>query len=132
MVAATLMILLTKRLTKKYDSLEITAWSLFLGTIALLIWVECSHPLRFGFSLKAWSAAAAQGLLATVAAYLCWNWGLSRVTASRAGVFLNLEPLVGTLLGVLILHETLGTLAALGGVLILGPAVFFSTRKHST
>jgi hypothetical protein len=31
------------------------------------------------------------------------------VSAARAGVFLNLEPLVGKLLGLMILHESLGT-----------------------
>lgn len=130
MVASTIMILLTKRLIRKYDSLEITAWGLTIGSIMLLLWVEVFHPLRFSFSGKAWAAAAAQGLLATAGTYLCWNWGLSRVPASRAGVFLNLEPLVGTVLGVLILHESLGPIAAVGGILILGPAIYFSTKKH--
>jgi drug/metabolite transporter (DMT)-like permease len=39
----------------------------------------------------------AQGILGTTAAFLLWNWGLARVAAARAGVFLNLEPLVRAL-----------------------------------
>ena len=131
MIAATVMILLTKRLTSKYDSLQITAWMLVLGTLELLAAVECVHPIRFHFSASVWLAAVAQGVMATTTAYLCWNWGLARVQASRAGVFLNLEPLLGTILGVFILHETLGVMAIVGGLMILGPAVYFSRKDEA-
>ncbi|HEX3819429.1 MAG TPA: DMT family transporter [Candidatus Sulfotelmatobacter sp.] len=129
MLAAVVMILITKRLTARYNSLQITAWSLVIGAVLLVGWTECVDPVRFHFSTAVWSAAAAQGLLATAGAYLFWNWGLSRLPASRAGVFLNLEPLVGTILGVVVLHETLGLLAILGGGMILGPAIYFSRRS---
>jgi drug/metabolite transporter (DMT)-like permease len=131
MLAATVMILLTKRLSANYDSLQITSWMLVLGCVELLVIVECMHPIGFHFSRHIWLAAAAQGVLATAAAYLCWNWGLAHVPASRAAVFLNLEPLLGTFLGVMILHETLGPMAILGGAMILGPAIYFS-RKPAT
>ena len=128
MVAAAIFILLSKRLLRKYDSIEMTAWMILVGTALLLVWSEAFQPLRFHFSLGAWAASAAQGLLATAGAYLCWNYGLARVPASRAGVFLNLEPLLGSCLGVVILHETLGALALLGGAMIIGPAVYFSRK----
>jgi drug/metabolite transporter (DMT)-like permease len=57
---------------------------------------------------------------------------LARVPASRAGVFLNLEPLAGPLLGIWILHETLGSLAILGGGMIIAAAVYFSTRNSTS
>jgi drug/metabolite transporter (DMT)-like permease len=68
--------------------------------------------------------------LATAGAYLCWNWGLAHMPAARAGVFLNLEPVVGTLLGMSLLHERLGSMAVLGGLLIISAAVYFSLRPH--
>jgi drug/metabolite transporter (DMT)-like permease len=46
--------------------------------------------------------------------------------ALQAGIFVNLEPLVGAILGVFLLHETLGIMAVVGGVLIIGGAVYFS------
>jgi drug/metabolite transporter (DMT)-like permease len=129
MVAAAIFILLSKRLLERYDSVETTAWMILTGTALLVFWSEVFQPLRFHFSPEVWAAAAAQGLLATSGAYLCWNWGLARVPASRAGVFLNLEPLVGSCLGVIILHENLGAMALLGGAMILGPAVYFSRKS---
>jgi len=41
----------------------------------------------------------------------------------------NLEPLVGTLLGVFVLGESLGALGILGGALILFAAAYFSRPK---
>ncbi|PYX05865.1 MAG: hypothetical protein DMG88_20155 [Acidobacteria bacterium] len=55
--------------------------------------------------------------------------GLARVPAARAGVFLNLEPLVGTLLGVVILGESLGVFGVLGGAMVLFAAAYFSWPK---
>lgn len=48
--------------------------------------------------------------------------------ASKAGVFLNPEPVVGSELGIVILHERLARAAILGGALIAGAAVYFSLR----
>ncbi len=128
MCAAVASILITKHLIKRYDSLDITAWTIMLGAVLLILGTEFVHPVRFHFSPITWGAVAGQGILATAGAYLSWNWGLARVPASRAGVFVNLEPLIGTILGVAILHERLGPPAILGAALILGPAIYFSRR----
>jgi len=131
MFAAVAMILCTKSLIAEYDALQVTATMIVAGTVMLFAWVEVTSPLRFHFSVNAWVAVVAQGLLATAGAYLFWNWGLARVPASRASVFLNLEPVVGSMLGVLLLHERLGMMALLGGIFIVGSAVYFSVRPHS-
>ena len=51
-----------------------------------------------------------------------------RAPASQAGVFLNLEPVVGALLGVILLHEVLGSFSILGGLLVIGAAVFVAAK----
>lgn len=130
LLAAVVMILCSKKLVGHHDAFQVTASTIILGTILLLAWVEVTHPVRFQFSRTVWGAAAAQGLLATAGAYIFWNWGLAHMPASRAGVFLNLEPVVGTCLGVVILKERLGLTAILGGLLIIGAAVYFSIRPH--
>jgi EamA-like transporter family len=66
------------------------------------------------------------GLFATASTTFLWNWGLKRVPASQAGIFVNLEPLVAAILGVSLLHEQLGSMALAGGALIIGGAVYFS------
>jgi drug/metabolite transporter (DMT)-like permease len=130
MFAALVMILITKRLISEYGSLEVTAAMITMGTVFLLVWIEATHPLRIHFSSRAWLAVIAQGVLATTAAYVFWNWGLARLPAARAGIFLNLEPLVGAVLGVVVLGETLGAAGVAGGALILLSAAHFSRRPQ--
>jgi drug/metabolite transporter (DMT)-like permease len=129
MVAAVAMILTSKRLMAEYNPLQVTAEMLIIGTVLLLVFVELTRPVRFHFSGKVWFAAVAQGVLATALAYIFWNWGLARVPAARAGVFLNMEPVVGAILGSAILHESLGGLALVGGAMIIASAVYFSRPR---
>jgi drug/metabolite transporter (DMT)-like permease len=49
--------------------------------------------------------------------------GVSRVPMSEAGVFVNLEPVVGALLGMLVLGDRLGWSGIVGALLIIGAAV---------
>jgi drug/metabolite transporter (DMT)-like permease len=99
----------------------------------LMVWV----PLGYGLppvahvSLKAWLALAASGVLCTAITTLLWNWGLTQVPASQAGVLLNMEPLIGSLLGVLVLGETLGPDAWIGGGLILAAAIVLTTHSKT-
>ena len=78
----------------------------------------------------AWLALAASGILCTATTTLVWNWGIHHVPASRAGVFLNIEPALGSWLGVELLGDRLGPYAWLGGSLILGAAITLTVRSH--
>src|SRR5213592_4797452 len=51
-------------------------------------------------------------------AALVWNWALARVEASRAAPFLTVQPVVGALLGAVVLGEAVTRFTALGGVLV--------------
>jgi drug/metabolite transporter (DMT)-like permease len=125
---------MNKRLMQRHSPIVITAYGLVAGTLMLAIIV----PVAFGvppvahISGKAWAALLASGLLCTATTTLLWNWGLTQVPASQAGILLNMEPLIGSLLGVLVLGETLGTSAWLGGALILIAAVTLTTQSRTT
>jgi len=117
-------ILLCKRLMTKYRPSVITAVVMITGTILLDAWVLLtSGPPPTDLSARVWFALGAQGVFATTAATLLWNWGVAHVPASEAGVFVNLEPALGAVLGVLILGETLGWTGVAGGALIIAAAV---------
>ena len=74
---------------------------------------------RMQLSPLAWTGIVGQGLLSTVTATLCWQLGAPRVSTAAAGVFINVEPVIGSGLGVALFHDRLTLLAVLGGVLIL-------------
>ncbi len=129
-VIALVWLLGNKKLLLRHNALELSARSLLLGTAMLLVWVPLQYgmPPVHGISLKAWLALAASGVLCTAATNLLWNWGMTQVPASQGGIFINLEPVIGSVLGVTVLHEHLGLVAWVGGALIVGAAVVLSTR----
>jgi drug/metabolite transporter (DMT)-like permease len=127
-------ILLNKRLMERHSHVVVTAYGLLLGTAMLTVWVLLQYgmPPVSGVSTKAWMALAASGVLCTASTTLLWNWGITQVPASQAGVLLNMEPLIGSLLGVLVLGERLGPSAWVGGAMILAAAVMLTTRSKTT
>lgn len=135
-------ILWSKKLMENYRPMVISAGTILSGTamLAVVVFFEQirAHLLGLPFeafpfahvSLRAWIALAISGLLCTSTTTSLWNWGIHHVPASRAGVFLNLEPVVGSILGVTLLGERLGSFGLLGGGMILASALAISMRGH--
>ncbi len=121
MVIALFWILGNQRLLAHHSSVTVSAYGLLAGTLMLAVLVPpfWGLPPVHGISAKAWLALVASGLLCTASTTLLWNWGLTRVPASQAGVLLNIEPLMGSVLGVALLGDRLGGWAYLGGGMIL-------------
>ncbi len=130
MVTALGWVLLNQRLMKRQPPMVITAYGILSGTAMLAVWVLAVDglPPAHGVSLSAWLALAASGLLCTATTTFLWNWGIHHVPASRAGVFLNIEPALGSALGVKLMGDELGPLTWVGGALILAAAVTLTTR----
>ena len=130
-------ILLNKRLMQRHSAITVSAYGIAAGTAMLLILVPILYREPFGpapiahISTRAWLALAASGVLCTAATTLLWNWGLTQVPASQAGVLLNMEPLIGSLLGVFLLHESLGPSARLGALLILAASLVITTQSRT-
>ena len=126
-------ILINKELMERHSHVVVTAYGLGIGTLMLMVWVPVQYgmPPVAGVSLKAWLALAGSGVLCTATTTLLWNWGMTQVPASQAGVLLNMEPLIGSLLGVLVLGERLGPSAWVGGGLILASAITLTTRSKT-
>ena len=126
-------ILLNRHLMHGHSPLVVTTYGVLSGTAMLIVWVLATSgpPPVHGLSPRVWFASAASGLLCTASTMLLWNWGIHRVPASRAGVFLNIEPAMGSLLGVVLLGDRLGPGAWVGGAMIIAAAVVL-TRTGKT
>ena len=139
-------ILLSKKLMQTHSPPVVTAYTILSGTAMLAVWVlgpwlislpliplthaHVQPPPLAHISPTAWMALAISGLLCTATTTLLWNWGIHHVPASRAGVFLNIEPALGSWLGVKLLGEHLGPYAWVGGGIILAAAVTLTTLGH--
>ena len=118
-------ILMNKQLMGRHSAIVVTAYGTAVGWLMLLpvVPVLFGWPPVTGISWKACGALAASGVLCTATTTLLWNWGMTQVPASEAGILLNMEPLVGSVLGVVVLKESLGPGAWVGGGLIVAAAV---------
>lgn len=76
-------------------------------------------PPRLDLSLPVWAAIVGQGVLATLLATAAWQFGSARVDAASAGVFINIEPLIGACVGVMLFGDHLTFALGFGGLLII-------------
>lgn len=117
-------ILLGKHLARRYSATAATAWIVTLGTVALLpLGLATGLPPVGAWPVRTWLSLIVLGLGSTAAATALWNWGVQAMPAGRAGVYLSIEPLVGALLGVVILHDAVTLRLVCGGILIVSAAV---------
>jgi drug/metabolite transporter (DMT)-like permease len=125
-------ILMNKRLMERHPPAVITVYGVYSGAVMMAAWVllHDGPPPVHGVPMSAWLASAASGLFCTAGSTLLWNWGIHHVPASRAAVFLNIEPMLGSFLGVELLGDRLGPSAWVGGVLIVAAAVTLTSRPH--
>ncbi|MDA2488188.1 DMT family transporter [Bacillus cereus] len=66
------------------------------------------------------------GIVSTAGAFFLWNKGLELLDASIGSLFFFFQPIVGSLLGWLLLNETLNSNFFIGGILIIC-SVFITT-----
>jgi probable blue pigment (indigoidine) exporter len=122
-VVSALGFVLVKRWPSPTDMLTTISWQLVAGGLVLVpvaLLVEGTPP--------ALSATNLGGLLwlttvGTAVAYYCWFRGLVRMPAGAVAIVGLVNPVVGTILGVLFAGELFGWAQALGMVLVLGGVV---------
>lgn len=105
----------------RHPAIAVTAWSIAWGVAAMLplAALEWAAAAQIRLNGPAILGVLYLALVITALGYLAWNWALERVPAPRAAIFLNIQPLVGALLGVYYLGEPLTAFTVAGGVLIL-------------
>ena len=69
------------------------------------------------------------GLVTAVIPFLAYTLGLRTVEASKAGILATIEPLVATLVGIVVFSEPLTLLSGLGIVLILTAVVLLNRKQ---
>ncbi len=122
-----LMSVLVKRLPSDYSQIVVTTYSILVALIVLTPFVlprlheinisQMSHP-------TIWGGLLYLGIVSTAGGFLLWNRGLQMLNASSGGIFFFFQPVVGTLLGWLILGETIGVMFWIGSILILIGVLF--------
>ena len=122
-----------KKLVSTFPWLVITTASISAGMLFLLpfaigeLWLQGLPHLRADGLVELLYLGAASSALG----YALWNYGLRFLDASEAAPYINLIPVVGLLLSVILLHEPLTLIQAAGGALTLF-GVWLSNRGQAS
>lgn len=113
---------LSKKVADTHPVLRITTWGILLATVfavfpALLEWGTWDTAVLADKMVIA--SIFYLAVVSTVVAYYCWNKGLALLNPHQAGLFMFLQSIVGSLLGYLLLGESLSLPFFIGTVLIL-------------
>lgn len=126
-----LLSVLARKFSTRFSPLVITTWAIFwalLMTTPTMMIEWRFLPVSGLDNPLLWGAVLYLGIVSTAGAFYLWNKGMSMVEAGRGSVFLFLQPVVGALLGWLVLGEHLAPSFFLGGGVIL-LAVLISTYR---
>ena len=121
-LAASIYMIMTRRLGESLTSLQITGMQIIFGALLFL------PAFLWDLPKLHWSAVSSESLIAllvltifaTIVAFLCYNYALTKIPAAQAAVCINGIPLVTAAGAWLLLGETLALLQMAGGALVLG------------
>lgn len=116
-----LMSVLVKRVPSGYSQLVVTTYAILFATLLMTpLALPQMHSLADTLSQPIiWGSVLYLGVVSTAGAFFLWNKGLQMVDAASAGLYFFFQPLVGTLLGWLVLGERVGVSFWIGSTLIL-------------
>ncbi|WP_426029428.1 DMT family transporter [Caulobacter sp. DWP3-1-3b2] len=113
-------LLVLRRAPPSPTPMAIPAVTVIVATFTVLPIALLMHgPPKLDLSPLVWTAVVGQGVLATLLATAAWSFGAARVDAASAGVFINIEPLMGASLGVMLFGDHLTFALGAGGLLII-------------
>lgn len=113
---------LSRRELGRHPAARMMFYVMFFGWLFTNIWIFGFGPGLTQLSqldLKGWAAILVLGILGSGLAYIAYYDSLQVLPASQQGAFLNIEPLVTTVLAAAMIGERITMITVLGGTVIL-------------
>lgn len=121
---------------RKYSPFTVTTWTfLFAAAGSLLICQPADMLAKFAAAPNLAALllfCLVTALVTAVVPFLAYTLGLRTVEASRAGILATVEPMVATLIGILVFSEPLTPLSGLGMALILAAVVLLNRKRQGS
>ncbi len=133
-LSASFYTIMTRKLGTLFSSTQITGMQVILGALLLLpAFLLDAKNMEWGrITAAGVSALAILTVFATIGAFLCFNYALTRIPAARAAVFLNGIPLITIMGAWLILGESLTPAQVVGGAIVLIAVVLANHTPRDT
>ena len=119
-------------LERGYSSATISLYTFFFATLSMIFIVPVSsiyNKVVSGNTGKDILLTVGIAIVATVLPYLLYTLGLSGVENGKAGIIASVEPVVATILGMVVYHETLTPLSVAGILLVLVAVVMLNRKE---
>lgn len=116
-----LMSVLVKKVPGQYSQIVITSYATIVAIVLLTPFtITRINELDFQAMMHPtiWGGLLYLGVISTACGFLLWNRGLQMLNASSGGLFFFFQPIVGTLLGWLLLGEQIGLSFWIGTIFI--------------
>lgn len=119
-----------KQLVKKYGAFHITALSMIGGATLFLPFglVDLAVNGIPTITTNNWFSILYLSLGTSVVAYMLWFYALGRMDTTKVAVFANAQPILTTLLAVLLLNQAVTTVFLVGGTITIA-GVVLTQRK---
>ena len=119
-------------LERGYSSNTVNFYSCLLAAIgAALIWnpvpavtAMFASGSNFGFCVLA-------GLVTCYLPYFLYTYGLTGLETGKAAILASVEPVVATLIGIFVFHESLTPISCIGILLVLTAVVLLNARQRT-
>lgn len=99
--------------------IQYTTWQIAVGALFLWVYAMLFEQGQVTWSPMAVSCLTYNGVLASALAFFLWNYILTKMEASKAGVASLGVPVVGVICNVIFMHEAVHWNTAVGMILIL-------------
>lgn len=120
-----------KTASARFSSLVITTYAIFFSLFFItpfMIW-ELQTSSIGTVNTYVILGVLYLGIVSTAGAFFLWNKGLELMDASIGSLFFFFQPIVGSLLGWLLLNETLNNNFFIGGILIICSVLITTFEK---
>lgn len=122
--------ILSKRSFKRHTALEFTCYSIWAGTLPMLVFLPgLAHQLPMA-APSATLAVVYLGIFPGAIAYVLWNLALSRMPASLLSSFLYLSPVLASFIAWVWLGELPTLLTLLGGAIAILGVILVQTKGY--
>ncbi|AVK51510.1 hypothetical protein AXY43_26015 [Clostridium sp. MF28] len=120
---------ITRDLTNKYSAMTLTYYQMLAGFIFFLPFVIIEGKTWRMPTMTSASALIYLSVGCSIVAFLLYNLGLRKLSASISVSLMNLVPVLGLIFSILILHESVSTVQILGGIIVIIGVILSSIQK---
>ncbi len=125
------MIYISKSNVKDMNPFKLTFYLSILASTFVFIFGSLNNQIKFDLTISAWFFSFIVSIITAVVAVISLQIGIKNIGPSTASILSTFEPITSTILGFLILKESITIKTIIGCILII-TSVILLTKKNNT